>query len=358
MTIRRRPSVATVVAVIVTLALGTQTGLAARSSHKGRDLQPVTSIEVTATDASSVTISWPPVRDRDVVGYGIYINGTQVGKEIPEHVKRWRDRDALSYTVQGLACGTGYTLAVDAVDGDDDHSRPTSTTVSTAACPDTKPPSSPTGVRQVAATENSVVLAWSPASDNVGVIEYGLYASGVRVQTVTDPSATLTGLSCGTAYLIGLDSADAAGNRSSQVASYFRTSACPSTNKPPSTPTGLKVTAATTTSVSLTWSPSTDDGGGVAGYGLYVSGTRAAKTPRPAPPSRGCSVAHLHSRRRCLRRRRQALDGRGAVDRHLRMRPASHDHRHGDADDRERVDPLGSGQLAGRLRPQRRQRTG
>ena len=50
-------------------------------------------------------------------------------------------------------------------------------------------------MRQVAATENSVVLAWTPSSDNVGVVEYGLYASGVRVATVSDANATLTDLS-------------------------------------------------------------------------------------------------------------------------------------------------------------------
>ena len=52
-------------------------------------------------------------------------------------------------------------------------------------------------MRQVAATENSVMLAWSPSSDNVGVVEYGLYASGLRVSTVSDANATLTNLACG-----------------------------------------------------------------------------------------------------------------------------------------------------------------
>ena len=96
-------------------------------------------------------------------------------------------------------------------------------------------------MRQVAATENSVMLAWSPSSDNVGVVEYGLYASGLRVATSSDASATLTNLACGTSYLVAIDAADAAGNRSAQASSFFRTSACPSSNQPPSTPDRVKV---------------------------------------------------------------------------------------------------------------------
>ena len=54
-----------------------------------------------------------------VVGYGVYLNGAQVGTQTPDQVRRWRDRQTFSYTVQGLACGTGYTVGVDAVDRGD-----------------------------------------------------------------------------------------------------------------------------------------------------------------------------------------------------------------------------------------------
>ncbi len=216
MLIRRRPSVATVVAVLATLAIGTQSGLAAGSSRQDRVApDPIPAVEVTATDGSSVTIAWPPSsRDDRVVGYAIYVNGTRVGLETPDHVRRWRDKDSLSYTVDKLTCGTGYTIGVDAFDRSDNHSTITTTTVSTSACPDATAPSPPSGVHQVAATEDSVVFSWSPSSDNVGVVEYGLYASGVRVATVSDATATLSRLSCGTSYLVAIDAADAAGNRS------------------------------------------------------------------------------------------------------------------------------------------------
>jgi chitodextrinase len=275
MFIRRRPSVATIVAVFATLAVGSQTGLAAGSSQGAPD--PVSALEVTATDATSVTVAWPAVRDRDVAGYTVFLNGAQVGIQTLDQVKRWRERDSFTYTLPRLACGTGYTVGVDTFDRDEHHSKPTTTTVSTSACPDATPPSAPSGMRQVAATETSVVLAWTPSSDNVGVVEYGLSASGVRVSTVSDANATLSSLKCGTSYLIAIDAADAAGNRSAQASSFFRTSACPSTNKPPSTPTLVRVAQTSQTSIGLSWTASTDDVG-VTGYGLYLAGSRISET--------------------------------------------------------------------------------
>ena len=118
--------------------------------------------------------------------------------------------------------------------GRDHHSPVTSTTVSTSACPDATPPSAPTGMRQIAATENSVMLAWTPSTDNVGVVEYGLYASGSGSSTVSDANATVTSLACGKSYLIALDAADAAGNRSAQ--SQRRSTRRPPARRPTSRP--------------------------------------------------------------------------------------------------------------------------
>ena len=273
-----RPSAATLVAIVVTLVIGSQASLAASSGERDSAPPAVSELEVSAADASSVTLVWPPSRDNwRVAGYGVFLDRTKVGTVTPDRVQRWRDRDSLSYTIGGLSCGRGYTVGVDVFDGDDDHSDVTSTTVSTSACPDTAAPSPPAGVRQVATTESSVVVAWTPSTDNVGVVEYGLYDSGLRVATVNEASATVTTLACGKTYLLGIDAADAAGNRSARVDSYFRTSACPSTNKPPSTPTGLNVTSASPTGVTLGWSPSTDDVA-VAGYGVYLSGSKATET--------------------------------------------------------------------------------
>src|SRR5262245_29084630 len=181
-----RPSAATLVAIIVTLAIGTQASLAASSSKNDRwDPRAVDSVEVTAADASTVTLEWPPNRFQwRVAGYGVYVDGTKVATVTPDRVHRWRDRDSLSYTVQGLTCGRSYTIGIDVFDREDDRSDVVSTTVSTAACPDRSAPSAPAGVRQVATTESAVMLAWAPCRDGGGVGECGLYGCGLKVQPV------------------------------------------------------------------------------------------------------------------------------------------------------------------------------
>jgi chitodextrinase len=225
---RRRPSAATFVAIIATLLIGTQTGLAAGSQSGREGPARVASVEVTATGNSSVTIAWPHSRDDDVAGYSVYLDGARVGTLAPDRVKRWRDRDMLTYTLDRLACGKGFSVAVDAFDRGDRHSPVTTLTVSTAACPDTTPPSAPAAIRQVATTETSLMVTWSSSTDDVGVVEYGLYTGGLRVASSSDASATLTNLTCGTGYLVAIDAGDAAGNRSTQATSYLATAPCAS----------------------------------------------------------------------------------------------------------------------------------
>ena len=267
----RRPSAATFAALLVTLAVGSQAGLAAQSNDN-RPPRRVLTLNVVSSTSSAVTVAWPPARDNfGVAGYAVYVDNTKRAKIDP--ATAIKVNDLFTYTVDQLTCGKGYLIGVDAFDEAGNESEQTTTTVSTAACPDVAAPTVPTQVRQVATTETSVLLAWSPSTDDVGVVQYGLYVAGLRVNSVSDPTATLTGLTCGKTYAIGVDAADAAGNRSSRVDSYVTTSRCPTSNKPPSAPTGLKVSNATETSVALSWSPSTDDVS-VAGYGVYQAGSR------------------------------------------------------------------------------------
>ena len=130
-------------------------------------------------------------------------------------------------------CGTGYIVGVDAFDLAGNHSSRTSTAVSTNPCADVTAPSSPLGMKRLAATETTVVLAWSPSNDDVGVVEYGLYVSGLKVGKVSESSATVSNLECGKTYSLGVDAADAAGNRSSRTTVFFATTPCVDKTPPP-----------------------------------------------------------------------------------------------------------------------------
>ena len=142
------------------------------------DSQPPTapsSLRTTAVTDTSIGIGWAASSDDvGVTGYGVYLNGTKVSTT-----------QAVSANVSGLACGTSYTLAVDAFDAAGNHSAATSITASTAACAgpvgDSQAPTAPSSLRTTAVTDTSIGIGWAASSDNVGVTGYGVYLNGTKV---------------------------------------------------------------------------------------------------------------------------------------------------------------------------------
>ncbi|MFI9168342.1 glycoside hydrolase family 6 protein [Streptomyces lincolnensis] len=85
---------------------------------------------------------------------------------------------------------------------------------------DTTAPTAPTGLRATAKTASSVSLAWTAATDDVGVSGYDVYRDGTKVsaQPVGGTTFTDTGLSAATAYSYTVRARDAAGNVSAASA--------------------------------------------------------------------------------------------------------------------------------------------
>ncbi|MFF7333076.1 carbohydrate binding domain-containing protein [Streptomyces sp. NPDC090306] len=77
---------------------------------------------------------------------------------------------------------------------------------------DTQAPTAPTGLTSTAKTSSSVSLSWGASSDNVGVAAYDVYSGSSKVLSVSGTSATVSGLSAGTAYTFTVKARDAAGN--------------------------------------------------------------------------------------------------------------------------------------------------
>ncbi|WP_264805180.1 glycosyl hydrolase family 18 protein [Cytobacillus sp. NCCP-133] len=73
-------------------------------------------------------------------------------------------------------------------------------------------PSTPTNLRTTAKTNNSISLAWSAATDNVGVAGYDIYNGQARIGTSTSTSVTLNELKPGTTYHLLVKARDRAGN--------------------------------------------------------------------------------------------------------------------------------------------------
>ncbi len=221
-----------------------------------------TGLTTSAVTQTAATLSWTASTDNvGVTGYRLLQNGTQVGTSA-----------TTSFNFTGLTCATTYTLGVIAVDAAGNVSGTASANVATAACPDTTPPSTPTGLTTSGVTQTAATLSWTASTDNVGVTGYRLLQNGSQVGTATTTSFNFTGLTCATTYTLGVIAVDAAGNVSGTATANVATAACPDTTAP-STPTGLTTSAVTQTQATLSWTASTDNVG-VTGYRLFRGGSQ------------------------------------------------------------------------------------
>ena len=209
------------------------------ASSERRDSEPPTTprnVRVAGATQSLVRIAWDPSTDNvGVEGYYVFGDkGKATVDVLDDQGKPILDDDgkpmgdAPGFTVEWLGCGESTEITVIAFDASQNRSGKATVTVSTAACGDLQPPTAPSAFTQVATSTDSVVLAWAASSDNVGVVEYGVNRNLQRVATPTQPTVTLTGLSCGSTYEYAVDAADAAGNRSPLATAYVQTAPCPS----------------------------------------------------------------------------------------------------------------------------------
>jgi hypothetical protein len=81
-------------------------------------------------------------------------------------------------------------------------------------------------------SQTSIAFSWSASTDNTGVTGYRVARDTSYVGTTTALTYTVSGLSCGTTYTLGVDAYDAAGNHSAQATITAATAAC--SNVPPS----------------------------------------------------------------------------------------------------------------------------
>ena len=251
-----------------------------------RDTRPPTSpgpVTVTGATQTSVTVAWGAARDNvGVAAYDVYWQGRRVARV-----------HARTYSRTGLRCGTSHAVAVVAVDRAGNRSAASSAIVSTGACLDVAAPSAPTGIVQVAGDAKSATVRWKPSTDDVGVVGYTVYRAGVPQGTTWENSFTLGPLACGSSYPASVDAYDAAGNRSQRASFVVTTSACPDT-QPPSAPTALAQTSATSTSATVSWSPSADQVG-VAGYTVYRDGAAVGTTTGTAYETTGLACGTAYS---------------------------------------------------------------
>jgi chitodextrinase len=180
-----------------------------------------TGLVVSSSTQTSISLGWVPSTDNvGVVGYDLFRNNSKLGTAAGN-----------TYTFGGLACGTSYTLGVDAFDAAANTSGRASVTAATRPCsggqpPDSTPPSTPGGLTVRGATQSSISLGWNASTDNVGIAGYDLFRNNSTIGNTPGTSYTFSGLACGTTYTLGVDAFDAAGNVSGRVSLTAASSPC------------------------------------------------------------------------------------------------------------------------------------
>ena len=184
---------------------------------------------------------------------------------------------ATSATVSGIVPGTSYTFAVTATNanGTSSPSSPSNSVVVPAA------PGAPTNVSAAVNTNGSIAVNWTdPADDGSAITNYTVIPSpgcsscaGTTVNGATATSATITGLTPGTAYSFTVTATNGIGTSPQSAAS--------NTINAPTVPGAPTIGTATpgNASATVTWTAPGNTGGvPITGYVVtpYVGGT--AKT--------------------------------------------------------------------------------
>ncbi|MEX2211975.1 MAG: fibronectin type III domain-containing protein [Gaiellaceae bacterium] len=165
-------------------------------------------LSVSGVSTSALTLSWSAASRAS--GYRVFLNGSQVSTT-----------SATSYTFSGLACGTSYTLGVEAYNSAGTSSR-SSISGSTGACP-VGPPAAPSGLSVSGVSTSALTLSWSAVSRASG---YRVFLNVSQVSTSSATSYTFSGLACGTSYTLGVEAYNTAG-ASARSPTTSRTSDCP-----------------------------------------------------------------------------------------------------------------------------------
>ncbi|WP_163652113.1 lytic polysaccharide monooxygenase [Listeria sp. PSOL-1] len=144
---------------------------------------------------------------------------------------------------------------------------------------DTVKPDKVTGIKAENITTNSADISWNESKDNKGVTEYQIYRDGKLVNRTADTKFHDTNLTANTTYHYTVTAKDASDNVSDVSDDYTMTTAKAPENDttPPTPPTHLHAMGATSSSISLMWTASTDNVG-VEKYIIYRNGVPVAET--------------------------------------------------------------------------------
>ncbi len=204
-------------------------------------------LAATQPTATSAALTWTD-NSSDETGFKVQSSDGSAWTDQPA-----AGAGATSATVSGLTSGTSYEFRVLATNGNGDSTPSNVAHVGSALAPP-----APSGVAATAAGSTRVLVTWTDASTNETGFEVahriGAGAWTVALTAAADAeSATVTGLSPSTTYDLRVAATNANGSNAGNVVSL---------TMPPAAPTGLAASAASASSVGLTWTDASSDEAG------------------------------------------------------------------------------------------------
>ena len=211
----------------------------------------------------SFILNWAASNDNTgIAGYDVYQNGTKINAA---------NVTGTSFAITGLQPNTTYSMTVKARDTDGNASAASPALAVTTLNPtDVLAPTIPANLTASNLTGTSVKLTWNKAIDNVGVTGYDVFQNGTKITTVTDTTASVSGLTSATSYNFAVKAKDAAGNLSalSNTVVVLTLDVIA-----PTVPSGLVASSIIQTGFVVKWNKSTDNVG-VSGYDVFQNGTK------------------------------------------------------------------------------------
>jgi MYXO-CTERM domain-containing protein len=160
---------------------------------------------------------------------------------------------------------------------------------------DVQAPTAPASLVVTGHTPSTISLAWSAATDNVGVTAYRILEGATLVGTSTTAAFTVTGLAAGSVHTYTVVAVDAAGNASTATAPVTATTDPPVPDAiPPSAPSGLRTSSSTDRAISLVWTAATDNVG-VTSYQIFEGTTQIGTATTTAFTVTGLAASSTHT---------------------------------------------------------------
>ncbi len=230
----------------------------------------IATLNANAPSGTQIDLSWSAATDNvGIAGYDIeYCQGSGCSP-----VTWLTSTGATSYSWLGLTPATSYTLRVRARDSGPNYGAWSPN--ATAVTRDSVPPTTPTLISATPFSHARVDLSWTTSTDNVGVTGYSLErctgsacANFAEIAAPTGTAFSDSSVSPSTAYRYRLYARDAVPNWSQPSNILLAITPVAPDTQPPTAPSSLVATAASSAQINLSWNASSDNVA-VTGYQVW-----------------------------------------------------------------------------------------